>query len=110
MFFNLDGAATASFNSINTSYYQTQATVSANSTKKPLMAFTQYYTVSPDSAYEIALPAYKRQYIQVIQPILSNQLAIVYVQLVASVILCLVPFFPDIVTLPFFKMCLSICT
>ena len=86
MFFNLDGAATASFNSINTSYYQTQATVSANSTKKPLMAFTQYYTVSPDSAYEIALPAYKRQYIQVIQPTLNNWLAIVCAQLVSSML------------------------
>ena len=65
MFFNLDGAATQTFNSINASYYQTKANISSQGDDKPTLAFISLYSYAPDTAYVISLSAYKQQYARV---------------------------------------------
>lgn len=64
VFFNLDSTATQIFNSVNTSYYATKASVTPNATR-PVMAFVDLYSYPPDTAYEVSLAAYKVQFTQV---------------------------------------------
>ena len=63
LFFNLDAVATEAFDGINSSYYQTKASV-VPSEDPPLMAFVDYYDYS-ESAYEVSLAAYKLDFTEV---------------------------------------------